>query len=246
VKPLTQLWDYLSTADHWSGPRGLTHGIAEHLRVSVFAVLIAALFALPPALFLGHIRRGGVAANALVNVGRAVPSFAIVSLLFPISLAFHFQLGFLPTLIAMMFLGIPPMFTNTYAGIVGVDHSITDAARGVGMRPRQVLWRAEVPSALPLILTGVRIAAVQIIATATLGALVGFGGLGRFIVEGLTNRSDRGELLAGAVLVAALAVLIDIVLGGVQRAVTPWTRQSGRRVRTGPPDLEPVVQGWSS
>jgi osmoprotectant transport system permease protein len=246
VKPLSQLWDYLSTADHWWGPRGLANGIVEHLRVSVFAVLIAAVFAIPPALLLGHIRRGGVAANALVNVGRAVPSFAIVSLLFPISLAFHFQLGFLPTLIAMMFLGIPPMFTNTYAGIVGVDRSITEAARGVGMRSRQVLWRAEVPSALPLILAGVRIAAVQIIATATLGALVGFGGLGRFIVEGLTNRSDRGELLAGAVLVAALAVLIDVLLGAVQRAATPWTRRRGRRVRTGPTEFEPAVQGWSS
>jgi osmoprotectant transport system permease protein len=240
VKAVGQLIDYLTTASHWSGPRGLTHGIVEHLRISVIAVLIAAAIALPPGLLLGHLRRGGVAASALVNIGRAVPSFAIVSLAFPISLQFGFQLGFLPTLAALIFLGVPPMFTNTYAGMVTVDRGIVEAARGMGMRARDVVLRVEMPNALPLILAGVRVAAVQIVATATLGALVGFGGLGRFIVEGLTNRVDRGELLAGATLVAVLAIVTEVVFGVLQRAVTPWARRSTAKPIESTTSLQPA------
>jgi osmoprotectant transport system permease protein len=231
---LSQLWDYVTTWAHWWGPRGLVHGLLEHIRVSVVSVAIAALIAIPMGLVLGHVRRGGVLVSAMVNIGRAVPSFAIVSLVFPISLEFHFQLGFLPTVVAMVLLGLPPMFTNTYTGVVTVDAGVVEAAKGMGMRAREVLTRVETPNALPLILTGVRVAAVQIVATATLGALVGFGGLGRFIVEGLTTfHKDRGELLAGAVFVAVLAIAVDVALGRVERAATPWVRRRpGRAVES--------------
>jgi osmoprotectant transport system permease protein len=191
------------------------------MRLSVTAVVAAAFVAIPPALALGHGRRGGLAAQSIVNIGRAVPSFAILVLLFPLSLQYGFGLGFWPTFGALFLLAIPPMFTNTYAGVRGVDPSIVEASRGMGMRPRQVLLRVESPIARPLILTGIRIAAVQVVATATLGAFVGFNGLGSYINEGFRQQDD-GKLLTGAVCVAVLAILTELVFSLVERRATPW------------------------
>ena len=179
-------------------------------------------------MFLGHVKRGGLVAAAIVNMGRAVPSFAIVSLMFPLSLQWGFGLGFVATGVALVLLAIPPIFTNTYTGVRDVDASVAEAARGMGMRPQEVVLRVEAPAAMPLILTGLRVSAVQVVATATLGALVGFGGLGAFIVEGKAQQ-DNGKLLTGAVLVAVLAVLTEVVFGVLDRVLLPWTRSRGWR-----------------
>lgn len=220
--------DFVSTADHWWGARGIVHRVQDHVRISVIATVVAAVIAIPPGLWLGHIRRGGVAANAIVNIGRAVPSFAVVSLLLPISLRYGFGLGFWPTFGALVALALPPIFTNTYAGVVSVEGSVVDAARGMGMRPAQVLAKVEAPNALPLLLAGVRISAVQVVATATLGAFVGFGGLGAYINEGFRQQDD-GKLLTGAVFVAVLAIATELAFAAAQRALTPWLNRKATR-----------------
>jgi osmoprotectant transport system permease protein len=149
-----------------------------------------------------------------------------VSIALPISLRYGFGLGFWPTAVALVALAIPPIFTNTHAGITSIDPSVVDAARGMGMRGSQVLWRVEAPNAMPLMLTGLRISAVQVVATATLGAFVGFGGLGAFINEGF-RQLDDGKLLTGAVLVAMLAIATELLFGVGQRLLTPWLRRKG-------------------
>lgn len=220
--------DYITLAENWSGPRGISARIVDHIQISIAATVVASAVAIPFALWLGHIRRGGALATAVVNVGRAVPSFAIVALVLPFSLRYGFGLGFWPTMVALVALALPPIFTNTYAGIAGIDPSIVDAARGMGMRGREVLWRVETPNALPLLITGVRVSAVQVVATATLGAFVGFGGLGAFIYEGFRQQND-GKLLTGAVLVAALAVVTELLFGVGQRMLTPWLNRKATR-----------------
>lgn len=220
-----ELAEYLTTEDNWWGRRGIVPRLGDHVRLSAASVAAAGIIAIPPALYLGHVRRGGTLATALVNLGRAVPSLAVLALVFPLSLRYGFGLGFWPTFVALVVLGIPPIFTNTYAGVVGVDPAVVDAARGMGMRGSEVLWRVETPNALPLLLTGLRVSAVQVVATATLGAFVGFGGLGAFINEGFRQRDDA-KLLTGAVFVAAVAVITELSFGFVQRWLTPWTRKA--------------------
>jgi osmoprotectant transport system permease protein len=220
--------DYVTTASHWGGTRGIGHRTIEHLRLSISATAVAACIALPVAAWLGHVRRGGFAAQSVVNIGRAIPSLAILALLFPLSLQYGFGLGFWPTFAALVILAVPPMFTNAYAGVRSVDPAVVDASLGMGMRPVEVLLRVEVPSALALILTGVRIAALQVIATATLGAYVGFNGLGSFINEGFRQRDDA-KLLTGAVAVALCALSVDLMFGVVARRVMPWRQESNQR-----------------
>ncbi len=224
-----ELFDYLTTAAHWWGRNGIAHRIVDHVRLSAVSTIAAAGLAIPPAMVLGHVKRGGLAAASIVNIGRAIPSFAILAILFPLSLEYGFGLGFWPTFGALVLLAIPPMFTNTYAGIRDVDPSVVEASRGMGMRRRDVLLRVETPAALPLIITGVRVSAVQVVATATLGALVGFGGLGAFIVAGVSQQDD-GKLLTGALLVALLAVLTELLFSTLERILTPWRRASVRRL----------------
>lgn len=220
--------DYMTLADNWWGRRGIATRVVDHVRISVAATAAATALAVPVAFWLGHIRRGGAIATAVVNIGRAVPSFAIVALALPISLRYGFGLGFWPTMVALVALALPPIFTNTHAGMVGVDGTVIDAARGMGMGGGEILWRVEAPLALPLVLTGLRISAVQVVATATLGAFVGFGGLGAFILEGF-RQDDDGKLLTGAVLVAMLAIATELAFGAVQRMLTPWLNRKAPR-----------------
>jgi osmoprotectant transport system permease protein len=226
VSAWSEFVDYITLAEHWWGPRGIATRTWDHVKISVFATTAAAVLAVPPALWLGHIRRGGAAATAVVNIGRAVPSFAILSLALLVSLEYGFGLGFWPTSVALIALAVPPIFTNTHAGVMGLDPAVADAARGMGMRGGEVLWRVEAPNAMPLLLTGVRISAVQVVATATLGAFVGFGGLGAFINEGF-RQLDDGKLLTGAVLVAVLAIVTELLFGAGQRLLTPWLNRKG-------------------
>ena len=221
-------WDYVTVAEHWRGSAGIGHRTVEHLRLSFLAVIASALIALPPAVVLGRLRRGGLVAQSIVNVGRAVPSLAILALLFPLSLRYGFGLGFWPTFAALVILAAPPMFTNAYTGIRSVDPSIIEASRGMGMRPFEVLTRVEIPSGLALILTGVRIATLQVIATATLGAYVGFNGLGSFINEGFRQRDDA-KLATGAVAVALCALAVDLIFGIAARRSMPWRKGTPER-----------------
>ncbi len=220
----TQMRDflnYVTTTSHWSGNRGIGHRTIEHLRLSFSATMVAAVLALPVAAWLGHVRRGGLAAQSIVNIGRAIPSLAILALVFPLSLQYGFGLGFWPTFTALVILAVPPMFTNAYAGVRSVDPSIVEASLGMGMKPSEVLLRVEVPSAMALITAGVRIATLQVIATATLGAYVGFNGLGSFIREGFRQR-DNAKLLTGAVAVAVCALSVDLIFGVIARRAMPW------------------------
>jgi osmoprotectant transport system permease protein len=193
---------------------------------------------LPLAFMLGHVRRGGIVAVSIVNIGRAIPSLGILAFFTTIE---FFGTGYRATLVALIALAIPPMFTNSYTGVRDVDHSVVEAARGMGMTPREVLLRVEVPSALPLIITGLRVSAVQVIATATLGAIVAFECLGSFINEGIAN-FNTGELITGAVLVAALALVTDGFFVVVQRLSTPWLHRRARPMRMRRLDIDAVTQ----
>jgi osmoprotectant transport system permease protein len=232
----SQMWDYLGSDAAWQGRNGLPSLLWAHLQLSFAALVIAAVVALPPAVVLGHVKRGALLAVSVVNIGRAVPSFAVIALLLPFSLRWGFGLGFWPTLVALVLLAVPPIFTNTYTGIRDVPDEAVEAAQGMGMQSGELVRKVEVPVAMPLILTGLRISAVQIIATATLGALVGYRCLGTPIVAGFT-RSDKGSLLAAAILVAAVALLTDGFFAGAQRWLVPW--------RTARPssDDNPQVEG---
>lgn len=215
---------------NWEGPGSIPIRLAEHLAVSGVSLLIAAALALPVGTWIGHTGRGATVAVNIANIGRALPSLAVIGIVLPITAAVDPQLGFkvLPTLVAMVVLAVPPILVNAQAGIAGVDRDLTDAARGMGLRERQVLGRVELPIAMPIIVGGLRSATVQVIATATLGAVFGFGGLGRYLVEGVAQQ-DEGMLFGGVVLVAGLAISAELVLAVVQRALTPAGLRRRRR-----------------
>ncbi|HEX7543364.1 MAG TPA: ABC transporter permease [Candidatus Limnocylindrales bacterium] len=205
---VTVTTQWLADPLHWQGPNGIPARLLEHLELSGVSLMIAALFAIPLGLWIGHTGRWSWLVVSSANAWRALPSFAVIGLLVPFTTRIDPSLGFTlyPTVVAMIVLAGPPMLVNSYEGIAGVDRDLVDAARGMGMRERQILVGLEVPIALPVVATGIRLAAVQVIATATLGAIFGFGGLGRFIVLGDANQ-DNGELFGGVVLVAALALI---------------------------------------
>ncbi|HEX9235927.1 MAG TPA: ABC transporter permease, partial [Actinomycetota bacterium] len=208
---LSKAVQWLVSGAHWRGFDGIPIRVFQHIELSLLSVAVAAAIAVPVGLYIGHTRKGEFLAVSIANVGRAVPSFAVLVLVFILvlnilpqshkSLAF----GFTPTLVALVLLAVPPVLTNTYVGIQGVDRDMVEAARGMGMTERDVLLRLESPLAAPLIMAGLRTAAVQVVATATLSALIGGGGIGRYIVDGFAQ-GDTPKLVAGAILVALLAV----------------------------------------
>jgi len=211
---------WFTTAAHWHGPAGVPMRVLEHLELSGLAMAVATALAIPAGVLMGHTRRGGLFAISVVNIGRAIPSFAIVAVALPISISLGLGLGFWPTFLAVFLLAMPPMFTNAYTAIQGVDPQIVDAARGMGLRERQLLLGVELPLGAPVIMAAVRVAAVQVVATVPLAALVGWGGLGRFIIDGLAQ-FDLAQVFAGALLVAVLAVLVETGLGLLERVVLP-------------------------
>lgn len=212
---------WLADPAHWVGPDGIPTRLLEHLLVSGVSLSLAALIALPLGVWLGHLGRAGFVAINVANVGRALPSLALLALALPLAFALGLGLGFWPTVLAMVPLGVPPMLTNSYAALRAVDRDAVEAGRAMGMRGWQILGQVELPVAGPLIVAGIRNAAVAIVATATLGALVAGGGLGRYIWDGL-NRQDYDRLVAGAFLVAALAVAVELALGGLERVARRW------------------------
>ena len=217
---------WLNDPLNWQGTQGVPRLTYEHLYISVSAVLIAALIALPTALALGHVGRGGGLTVVVTNVSRAIPTLALLTVFAATAIGF----GNRATIIALAVFAVPPLLTNTYVGIRDVDRDIVEAARGMGMAERSILLRVELPLAVPLIAAGVRTAAVQVVATATLAALVGGGGLGKIINEGF-GQQDRPQILAGGLLVAALALLTEGLLALLQRRVTPGhERKRSQRV----------------
>ncbi len=211
---------YLNDPFNWSRPNGITDLAVEHLTISAVAVLVAMLVALPIGTALGTARRGGGLVVALSNVSRAVPTLALLTLFAVSPIGF----GNRATTIALTVFAIPPILTNAYVGFRGVDPELREAARGMGMSRAQVLGRVELPLALPLVMTGIRTAAVQVVATAGLAALVGGGGLGRLINLGF-GQQDYGVMIAGAILVAGLALLTEAVLAVLSWSVTPGPRR---------------------
>ena len=209
---------------HWQGPNGVPQRLLEHVGVSAAALGIACLLAIPLALWLGHVRRGGGLAVNVSNVGRAVPTYAVLVLL--VLAPDPFGLSTLSILVALVVFAIPPVLTNTYIGVREVDPAAVDAARGMGMSGPQVLAKVELPLAVPLLMDGVRLAAVQVVATATIAALVAGGGLGALITDGF-GRQDQAEVVAGALCVLLLALTVEGSMALLQRRVNPL-RRAGR------------------
>lgn len=220
---INSVWEWLSNPENWQGDRGVWAQALAHLEYSFAALFGAALIAIPMGLYIGHTGRGRVVAVSIVGGFRAIPSlgvlFIAVLLILP---RLQGEFAFiLPSLIVLVILAIPPILSGVYAGIEEVDPAARDAARGMGMTGQQVLWQVEVPNALPLIFSGMRSAMLQIIATATIAAIVGLGGLGRFLIDGQATQ-EYDEMASGALLVAALALSVDFVFGLMQRfAVSP-------------------------
>ncbi len=223
--------EWFTTAEHWRGDFGVPHRLAEHAAMSAVTVVAAVVIALPAGLWLGHRGRGGALAINLANVGRAVPSLAILALTQQaIGLGGWPGFGARPALIALVALAVPPLVTNAYVGVRSVPADVREAARGSGMTSCQVLARVDLPLAAPVVMAGLRTAAVQVVATATLAALTAWGGLGRFIVDGF-GQQDRAQIVVGALLVAALAVLTEAALAAAQRLAVaePLRAVSARR-----------------
>jgi osmoprotectant transport system permease protein len=210
------VFGWLTTAANWTGDGGLLQRIVEHLRYTLIAVIGAALVAIPVGLAVGHTGRGGTVVVGVANAMRALPTLGVITLL-------SLQLGVLresPVLFGLALLALPPILAGAYAGVQAVDRAIVDAAAGVGMTSWQRLWQVEVPTAMPLLLGGVRGAVLQVVATTTVAAFVGLGGLGRPLIDG-QRVTDYPQVAGAALVVAALAVLLDLVLAALQRLVVP-------------------------
>jgi len=222
---IVDLVRFLTDPQNWRGTAGVPARTLEHLGYVLAASGLAALIALPTGLLLGHTRRYEILVTQITNAGRAIPTLGILILAFT-----FFGIRPLPVILALTAMAIPPILVNTYVGVQAVDPEVVDAARGVGMTGLQVLARVEVPVATPLIMAGVRTSVVQVVATATLAAVISLGGLGRFIIDGL-QQDVLARVLAGAVLVATLAVLMEWGFAGLQRVLTPRGLRTEASVR---------------
>ncbi|KUN04893.1 ABC transporter permease [Streptomyces yokosukanensis] len=213
---------FFSDGAHWHGYDGIPTRFTEHLTFSVEALLIAAAIGLPVGLLTGHYGRGGNVLALIATAGRALPSFGLLVLMFIWS-----GFGTLPVMIPLVVLAVPPILVTTYEAIRSVDPSPVDAARGMGMPETRVLFQVEVPVALPLVLSGLRTAAIQIVSTATIAAYVSLGGLGRYIIDGLYQK-NYDKVVGGATLVAGLALATLVVFWALSRlTVSPGVRRSG-------------------
>jgi osmoprotectant transport system permease protein len=232
---------FFTDAANWSGTTGIPNRLLEHLEICVVAVLLAALVAVPVGLYIGHTNRGSGVAINFANIGRAVPSYAMMVIPLPLALTLAPILGYdptfgltvLPILIAMTFLAIPPLLLATFAGLRSVDDDLVESGRGMGLRERQILTGIELPIASSIIVGGFRTATLQVIATATIGAILAGGGLGRFIFDGLNQGvAGRASIYAGAILVAGLALIVDYLLSLLQTRLTPRALRKPRDTKT--------------
>ncbi|MGW1544675.1 ABC transporter permease [Streptomyces sp. NPDC002309] len=217
---VAETWDWLTDPAHWSGADGIWQRLLQHLVLTVVCLIVSCLIALPVAVVLGHLGKGGALAVNISNVGRAVPTFAVLVLLLLTPVGAWSE-G--PTVVALVLFAVPPLLTNAYVGMREVDRGTVRAARGMGMTGRQVMLRVELPLASPMILNGTRIAAVQLVATATIAALAGGGGLGRIITAGF-NLASTPMVVAGAVLVAVFALIVEGLFEIAERLAPAWAR----------------------
>ncbi|WP_017589151.1 ABC transporter permease [Nocardiopsis ganjiahuensis] len=223
---LNELVAWFSDPAQWTGPAGIPARMGEHVYYSLTGLLISAVIAVPIGLFTGHTGMGGFLTASLANFARALPTIGV---LFLIVLAAG--IGLAPVIAALVALAVPPILVNTHEGVRGVEPRLKDAALGMGMRGGEVLFKLELPVATPLILIGMRTAAVQVVATATIAAYVGVGGLGRYIVDGQA-RQDLTMMLGGSVLVVALAVVTTLLFAGLRRLlVAPGLRAEAAAAR---------------
>lgn len=208
-------WNWLNSASQWQGANGIPIRLLQHLAYTGLALLVAALIALPIGVLIGHYGRGGFFVVNLANAWRAIPTLGLLILMVKL-------LGFsaLTWLVPLVVLGIPPILVNAYEGVASVDRGLKDAARGMGMTDQQILRKVEIPVALPLIMLGLRTAAIFVVATATIAAEIGLGGLGRYIIDGLAT-NNYGEVAGGAALVVVLALLVQFAFVGLRRLVVP-------------------------
>jgi len=223
---LSAIVNWFDDAQHWRGGDGIPHRLVQHLDICAVSLLVALAIALPLGIVLGHLRKGGLIAQNLANVGRAVPSLVILIIAVP-----FLGIGARPAELALVALAIPPLLTNTYVGMSEVDDDVREAARGVGMTAPQMIWRAELPLALPFIMAGLRTATFNVIATATLAAEIASGGLGQFISTGL-EVNDSVEIVCGALLVVVLALTAEAALATLQHALVAAPLRQQRRTRT--------------
>jgi osmoprotectant transport system permease protein len=232
VSFLEALGAWFAAPQAWSGPDSVPNRLTEHIGYSLLATVVAALIALPLGLWIGHTGRFAFLAINSSAAARALPTLGLVVLVYRLA-----PLSVWPVLAALVALAVPPIITNTYAGVRAVDERTRDAAIGMGMTGWQALWRVEVPLALPLVIAGIRSAALQVVATATIAAYAGLGGIGRYIIDGFALR-DTSKIAAGAVLVAALALVAEGLFALVQRALVPHLRptRAGKRA-----DSEPAL-----
>ncbi|WP_051342904.1 ABC transporter permease [Pseudonocardia spinosispora] len=218
--------EWFSDPANWTGDAGIPTRLMEHLGFSGLTLLIAILVAVPIGAFVGHTGKGGFLVVGIANWLRALPDLGLLVLLV-LMVGIHL----ITVTVALLVLAIPPLLAGTYSGVSNVDRSVVDAARGVGMQERDILFKVELPNALPLILSGLRSAALQVVATVAIAAYAGYGGLGRFIIDGQATH-HLVEMAGGAVLIAVLALVVEGVLAGVQRlVVSPGLRISGTRAR---------------
>lgn len=231
---------------NWGGENGIAQRLLEHLFYTALSVGFAAVIAVPLGLLIGHTGKGRGFVIVVTSAARALPTFGF--LLFIVLLA---GLGLAPLIAVLVVLAVPPLLAGVYAGLEAVDRQPIDAARAVGMSEWQILWRVEVPLGLPLLVGGLRSAALQVIATATIAGYVAQGGLGRYLIEGLARR-DFTLAVVGAILVAALALAVDGLLAVVQKLVQPRgvsrgrTRPTSTRVRpsrSSQPSRTPITEG---
>lgn len=228
---IADLLAWFQDPSNWQGENGVWNRLVEHSLLTVTATLVAVLIGLPVAVWLGHVGRGGVLAVNISNIGRAVPTFAVLLLLSigPLGAEDFGPYGRagLATLVSLVLFAMPPIITNAYVGMREVDRDTVEAARGMGMRGAQLVRRVELPLALPLVIAGVRLAVVQVWATATIAALVAGPGLGRIITLGF-RRQDLVEVVAGALVVGVIALLLEAVMVAAQWWLDPVARARRR------------------
>jgi osmoprotectant transport system permease protein len=215
---------WLNDPLNWTNPGGILDQLRTHLRLSALAVAAGGLVAWPSGVWLGHRGRGGGLVVVVSNISLAIPTLALLTIL-PLT---FLDFGDVAVVLALAVFAVPPLLANAYTGVRQVDPEVRDAARGMGLSSWQVLTQVELPLAVPYLAAGLRTAAVQSVATVTLAALIGAGGLGAFVNEGF-GRQDNGEVLAGGLLVAVLCLLVEAVLAVVQRLVTPRALRTRRR-----------------
>lgn len=228
------VYDWLRDGDHWTDPaEGVLHRVSEHVQISVVSLVAATAIALPIGLVLGHFRRGGFVAINLSNIGRAIPAIGILLIAVlsfgigdPPELFTRIGLTSWPAFLTLVALAIPPILTNAYVGVSEVDPDVRDAAKGMGMSGGQVLREVEFPLAMPLVMTGIRTSVVAVVATATLLAYVGGGGLGRFIIDGSRISYDDPRVFVGALFVALLSVCAELAFGILERLIVPRSLRS--------------------